>query len=225
MNSNKSNKTATETKTPPTLRTIPSDNLGGHRKLYYKRDGKYTLNDPSTIVTLVDATPGYRQLIVRHANGKTETVKFSNIGAPVAPDGRVLSVNDWPRIRRKEILQVETPAEPSTVAEFPEGKAVERRHKARERNSALIKQAKAIFRQKHNGQLFCEICTFNFHSRYGELGRGYIESHHLIPISELTGTTNTRVEDIALVCSNCHRMLHRRRPWLGRSELKKLMKK
>ncbi|UZW66371.1 hypothetical protein OC195_21405 [Priestia flexa] len=33
----------------------------------------------------------------------------------------------------------------------------------------------------------------------------------------------TKVEDIALVCANCHRMLHRQRPWLSISELKQLL--
>jgi predicted HNH restriction endonuclease len=33
----------------------------------------------------------------------------------------------------------------------------------------------------------------------------------------------TKVEDIALVCSNCHRMLHRKRHWLSINELKQLL--
>ncbi|MBN4084034.1 HNH endonuclease [bacterium AH-315-A03] len=27
------------------------------------------------------------------------------------------------------------------------------------------------------------------------------------------GQTTTRLSDLALVCSNCHRMIHRRSPW------------
>jgi len=46
------------------------------------------------------------------------------------------------------------------------------------------------------------------------LGRGFIQAHHTIPVSELRKESKTKVRDIALVCSNCHRMLHRRRPWL-----------
>lgn len=33
----------------------------------------------------------------------------------------------------------------------------------------------------------------------------------------------TKIEDIAIVCSNCHRMLHRKRPWLSINELKQLL--
>jgi 5-methylcytosine-specific restriction endonuclease McrA len=125
----------------------------------------------------------------------------------------------------KDMLRFETPTGPLTHTEFPEGKEIERRHKARERNQGLIRLAKEIFRREHDGQLYCEVCEFSFHSEYGQLGRDYIEGHHLIPLSEPSRKTKTKIEDIALVCSNCHRMLDRRRPWLGRSELKKLLQK
>jgi predicted HNH restriction endonuclease len=39
----------------------------------------------------------------------------------------------------------------------------------------------------------------------------------------LRAGSKTRAADIALVCSNCHRMLHRRRPWLTMSDLKTLL--
>ncbi len=44
------------------------------------------------------------------------------------------------------------------------------------------------------------------------IGSDFIEGHHTVPISELKGEVKTKVKDVALVCSNCHRMLHRRRP-------------
>jgi putative restriction endonuclease len=57
----------------------------------------------------------------------------------------------------------------------------------------------------------------------GEIGEEFVEGHHTVPVSELKEGQKTRVEDIALVCSNCHKMLHRRRPWLSKEELKKLI--
>jgi len=51
------------------------------------------------------------------------------------------------------------------------------------------------------------------------LGEDFIECHHTRPLSELLKERPTRIGEIALVCSNCHRMLHRRRPWLGIHEL------
>ena len=104
--------------------------------------------------------------------------------------------------------------------EFPEGREVERRHKARERNQALIRRAKDKFKQKH-GRLFCQICRFDFSLEYGEIGNDFIEAHHTVPIS--SGETKTKVKDIAMVCSNCHKMLHRKRPWLNMKQLKRLI--
>jgi|GEM_PF-3985817 len=47
--------------------------------------------------------------------------------------------------------------------------------------------------------------------------------HHTVPVSELHSTQGSKLEDVALVCANCHRMLHRRRPWLGLSDLQELI--
>ena len=108
--------------------------------------------------------------------------------------------------------------------DFPEGREQEIRHKMRERNPALIKKVKDVFKNKH-GHLFCEVCGFDFHRKYGIIGSGFIEAHHTTPLSQLSGETNTRLKDIALVCSNCHRMLHRKRPWLEMKHLKRLIVK
>ena len=105
---------------------------------------------------------------------------------------------------------------------FPEGKRKERLHYSRERNSSLIKAVKKDVLAKY-GKLICACCGFDFKEKYGELGSKFIEAHHTKPISELhEDGEETRKEDIALVCSNCHQMLHRRRPWLRVDELEKL---
>ena len=57
---------------------------------------------------------------------------------------------------------------------------------------------------------------------YGLLGEKFIECHHKIHLS--TGERLTQIGDLALVCSNCHRMLHRKRPWLTIYNLKDLLK-
>ena len=109
------------------------------------------------------------------------------------------------------------------TGEFPEGRIVERKHKSRERNSKVVQVAKANFKSKH-GRFFCEICDFDFQENYGDLGADFIEAHHTIPVSEMKEGHTTRPEEIAIVCSNCHRMLHKRRPWLSMKELKKIKK-
>ncbi len=106
---------------------------------------------------------------------------------------------------------------------FPEGKLKERLHYARERNNEVVRQAKAQA-MSEVGSLNCVCCGFDFFKFYGELGKGFIEAHHTRPISELHEDGDiTKIEDLALVCSNCHRMLHRKRPWLGLDDLSSLL--
>jgi 5-methylcytosine-specific restriction protein A len=108
--------------------------------------------------------------------------------------------------------------------EFPEGRVLFREHRARERSRALVQAAKSRFLKAH-GKLACQICGFAFSDRYGELGEGYIECHHVVAVSELEPNSKTKLSDIALLCSNCHRMIHRRRPWLSMEELKSLVER
>ncbi len=108
--------------------------------------------------------------------------------------------------------------------EFEEGNEKLITHTMRERNPKVIKEAKTRYKKK-KGKLICQICKFDFEYRYGEIGVDYIEGHHIIPISELREGAKTKVEDIALVCSNCHSMLHKGNKWLRVDELKKLVKK
>lgn len=105
---------------------------------------------------------------------------------------------------------------------FPEGMVTYRLHQQRERDPGLVKLAKK--RRLNEGKaLRCEVCDFDFHAVYGAIGEGYIEAHHARPISEMKPGDVTRPSDLVLVCSNCHRMLHRKRPWLSVDEIKSLL--
>lgn len=56
----------------------------------------------------------------------------------------------------------------------------------------------------------CMICEFDFGQKYGELGKGYIEVHHIKPLATLEQEVVINPEtDLICVCANCHRMLHR----------------
>jgi|GEM_PF-1161697 len=59
----------------------------------------------------------------------------------------------------------------------------------------------------------CSICGFDYGLVYGDWGAGFAEVHHLVALG--TGGNTERetspVTDLAVVCSNCHRMLHRKR--------------
>ena len=60
--------------------------------------------------------------------------------------------------------------------------------------------------------------------QFTAIGEDFIEGHHTIPVSEMKPNHKTKPEEIAMVCSNCHRMLHRKRPWLSIDKLKELIK-
>lgn len=65
-----------------------------------------------------------------------------------------------------------------------------------------------------NGLIICSACKFDFYSFYGEIGKGYIEMHHIKPIFKYEGQTEKAfilqaLKNITPVCANCHRIIHR----------------
>lgn len=100
-----------------------------------------------------------------------------------------------------------------------EGLVIYKLHKYRERNNKINKKKKEQHLKKF-GKLACEACLFDFYKFYGELGKGFIECHHLVPLSEIDEALETKLDDLALVCANCHRMLHRAINTLGIQDLK-----
>ena len=106
--------------------------------------------------------------------------------------------------------------------EFPEGREIWRLHHSHERNPRLPELAKAAALARGE-TISCAVCEFDFWKTYGELGKDFIECHHILPVSELKEGMMTKLSDVVLVCSNCHRMLHRKRPWLTVGQLKALL--
>jgi hypothetical protein len=105
---------------------------------------------------------------------------------------------------------------------FPEGADRYRLHRSNERDPKLAARAKRK-RLTETGVLKCDACDFDFSVEYGQLGDGFIEAHHTVPVATLDGTRKTKLLELALVCSNCHRMLHRASPPLTIDELRELM--
>jgi len=103
-----------------------------------------------------------------------------------------------------------------------EGGLLEQLHLRRERSRSIRDRALKAHKRKH-GIVACEACNFDFAAIYGPRGEDYIECHHRIPLSE-SGSTRTRVTDFVLLCSNCHRMIHRYRPWLKFEDLVALVR-
>lgn len=111
------------------------------------------------------------------------------------------------------------PAEQEEESTFAEGTVLYRMHRTRERKPEAIRKAKQRAK-KLKGKLTCEVCDFDFAEVWGE---EYIECHHTKPVSQLRPGQETRIEDLALLCANCHRMAHKREAWLNPVELRKAL--
>jgi len=110
------------------------------------------------------------------------------------------------------------------VDEAVEGGMLIRLHRLRERNVEVVQTKKAQVFQA-NGRLRCEVCDFDFQEQFGDLGKDFIECHHKKALSTLLPGQKTKLSDLALVCSNCHRMLHRGKPWPSVDQLRAMIQK
>ncbi len=84
------------------------------------------------------------------------------------------------------------------------------KHRVREQalRDSKLKVARA---SSADGHLRCEVpgCGFDFERVYGEVGSGFAHVHHRTPLADVDGQTETRLQDLAVVCANCHAMIHR----------------
>ena len=103
---------------------------------------------------------------------------------------------------------------------FDENAVVSEGKKSRVQQKVYVRSAKlrdaAIQHYTKDGVIVCRACEFNFEGAYGELGEGFIEIHHVKPVyaydeSETEKTIEEALKNVIPLCSNCHRMVHRRR--------------
>jgi len=103
---------------------------------------------------------------------------------------------------------VTVPKEAKPIAAW-EGTLYERLAKQRMRSQEL-RDEKIRRSMDSKGHLICEVagCGFDFLATYGELGRGFAHVHHR---SQLAAgkRKRTKLADLAIVCANCHAMIHK----------------
>lgn len=89
-------------------------------------------------------------------------------------------------------------------ADLWEGAAITRFVNVFERNS----KARAECVQRHGKR--CKGCNIDFEEQYGELGRGFIHVHHVVPISGIKSRYQIDpIKDLIPLCPNCHAMIHK----------------
>lgn len=107
----------------------------------------------------------------------------------------------------------------SKTRKTSEAKRILKQHFVSEQNPALLKEAKKLAMKK-SGEIRCEICGFSFFEHYGKKGKDFIEAHSKKPLSKTM--EKIQLKDIALVCCNCHRMIHLKYPGLDWEEIKSM---
>lgn len=83
-------------------------------------------------------------------------------------------------------------------------------HRSRERSLRDAKVRVAL--RAGEGHLRCEVpgCGFDFLDAYGAIGAGYAHVHHTKPLAAAPAHgTRSGLADLAIVCANCHAMIHR----------------
>jgi hypothetical protein len=121
-------------------------------------------------------------------------------------------------------LKIEAAAESPTGAveshcDYVEGQRLSAERYFFARNPNLVRDAKAAHGKE------CQVCQFDFEDQFGSVGKDFIEAHHLDPLSERsesewTEELRTSIDQIAVLCSNCHRIVHRRRPAYSLEEIR-----
>lgn len=96
-------------------------------------------------------------------------------------------------------------------------------HLVRERDRAIVERKKKAFKRKH-GRLNCEACDFDFEKTYGTHGADFIECHHVVPLASRAASEKTRLKDLVLLCSNCHRVVHRKSAPLTMERLREILR-
>lgn len=79
-----------------------------------------------------------------------------------------------------------------------------------------VRQAAIEYYRESDGRLRCIGCRFDFFEIYGDIGKDYIEIHHEEPLFLQEGKATEQslkraVSKVKPLCSNCHRMVHRKR--------------
>jgi len=87
-------------------------------------------------------------------------------------------------------------------------------HLRRERDPAIA-QAKREAAQAADGRLQCEACGFATQVTFPGLGGEVCEIHHRLPLASASEAVDTHLEDLAVLCANCHRAIHRTNPLMS----------
>lgn len=180
---------------------IPSDSIDGLEIVREKKGENFVENYKSKLILTQD------EVDFRWINDLIDGVQpLDSVYCPIQWKKIIQNYKKDDYINKLIIDGQENWLQESVVKNEIEGKKQKVYTTKYERNSKIRKKAIEIHGTK------CEICGFDFEKMYGEVGKGFIEVHHIKPLSESAEEIEVNPKtDLICVCSNCHRMLHRRR--------------
>ena len=86
---------------------------------------------------------------------------------------------------------------------FAEGEPVELTLTKYERDPKVRQAA-----LKRHGRI-CMVCSLDFSRNYGDFAANCVEVHHLEALSGRGRKNLTKIDDVVVLCPNCHRAIHR----------------
>lgn len=208
------------------------DQTEDHFPAKWFRNGPRLNSRPHDFVGMDRSLPAYCDIIVEPGFGDLKSITFDystkpnrlrnkDAGCSLGKAHFVFSVEEgWLRIFYRawtwmpsERLQIDFDdigymEDYDLLLGGAEGKEKIAQHKIRERKSKFRKM-RIEQELGDKGKLCCQVCDFDFAARYKEeIGIHFAEVHHLRPIALGERFTNV-INDLAILCSNCHRMIHR----------------
>jgi len=123
-------------------------------------------------------------------------------------------------LRSKSPAVIARELEAEALDVIREGDRIVREISFIKRNAAIVTKAKKL-----KGYV-CEACDLDFGEVYGAIGKCFIEAHHIEPLAGRGGISKKpTVDDFAMLCSNCHRMVHRGESVLSVAQLRAILRK
>jgi hypothetical protein len=113
----------------------------------------------------------------------------------------------WERFLAGEIVGGPKAPEDDVAAVEGQSDYRYRKHRRRDRYKRKEKIDAVL---KRTGRLMCEVprCHFDFVEKYGPIAKRFAHVHHLKPLGNNESVAKTKLKDLAIVCANCHAMIH-----------------
>lgn len=165
----------------------------------YREDGKWYHHLRKFPSAFLDIN-GY---IIFNSKEEYQSCRFLQLGQDVNIPNGISAIPEYTTYNHDTLVSKPKSNVKVRKASFSEGGTQEIILELQKRDPKL----KSLAIEKHG--LSCQICGFNFEKTYGALGKGYIEMHHLVSLGTTKKERISTVDDVAVVCSNCHRVLHR----------------